>query len=205
MIISVTGSHSGVGKTTLCSILLREFSALADSHGEKGFGAVKFTKTRLYTSIVDDVKVLSQPGKDTAILLESGAERVIWVKSPVDNLKDVLPIAISRMSDLKGVIVEGNSPVDFLNPDLVIFITDVGGETKPSALRVREKADIFIINSKESEIRSKRVILNSTCKKITTFWIDLSASADSPEAEQNRRGEINEFLSFIKERIKDLY
>lgn len=186
LIISVTGSHSGVGKTTLCSILLGEF---------KGFGAVKFTKTRRYTSIIDDVKVLSQPDKDTAILLESGAERVIWVKSPVDSLREVLPIALSRMSDLKGIIVEGNSPVDFLNPDLVIFITDIGGETKPSALRVREKADIFIINSKESEICSEKVVLHSAGEKIATFWIDL----------QDKKGEINEFLSFTKERIKGLY
>ena len=46
-IISVTGAHSGVGKTTLCSILFENLN---------GFGGIKFTKTSLYTSVIDDAR-----------------------------------------------------------------------------------------------------------------------------------------------------
>ncbi|MBI4653533.1 MAG: hypothetical protein HY752_00805 [Nitrospirae bacterium] len=201
MIISVTGAHSDVGKTTLCSILLKEL---------KGFGAIKFTKTSFYTSIIDDERILKQRGKDTAILLEAGAQRVIWVKSPEDSLVDALQIAIGKLSDLKGIIVEGNSPVDFLNPYLVIFIIDTKGEIKPSAIKVIKKADVIVINSKnkkevafpqvnpagiilKSNLAAKQrgIISNGVKESTEVFRIDL----------KNKEGEINEFLSFVKKRI----
>ncbi|MBI5195231.1 MAG: hypothetical protein HZA10_02795 [Nitrospirae bacterium] len=177
MVICVTGAHSGVGKTTLCSILLREL---------KGFGAIKFTKTELYTAVVDDIKILSEKGKDTAIFLESGAGRVIWVQSPYDALEEPLQIALSRLSDLKGIIVEGNSPVDFLNPHLVIFIIGAEGEIKPSAMKVLEKADVIVINSRE-----KTAPPALPKNKAVIFCIDL----------EKRTGEIDEFLTIVKKRI----
>ncbi|MEF9426462.1 MAG: hypothetical protein L0956_04550 [Candidatus Mariimomonas ferrooxydans] len=73
------------------------------------------------------------------MFLESGAERVVWVQSPYNKLKNVLETAVSRMTGLKGIIVEGNSPVDFLNPYLVIFITESEGHLKPSAVKVVKK------------------------------------------------------------------
>lgn len=180
MIISVTGAHSGVGKTTLCSILLKEF---------KGFGAIKFTKTKLYTSIIDDIKILNQIGKDTAVFLESGAEGVMWIRCPEDSLADALQIALSKMADLKDIIIEGNSPVDFLNPHLVIFIIDAEGELKPSAMKVIRKADFIIMNSKEKTIPP---MLGNNA---VVFWIDL----------EKKTGELDEFLSVVKKRIKSLH
>src|SRR4030065_1688381 len=126
-IISVTGACSNVGKTTLCSILLNEF---------KGFGAVKFTKTEMYTSVIDDSAMLNQKGKDTAVMLEAGAEKVVWIKSPREGLKGALDIAFSKLYGLKGVVVEGNSPLDFLNPSLVIFIINPDGDINPPAIEV---------------------------------------------------------------------
>lgn len=180
-IISVTGAHSRVGKTTLCSILLRKL---------KGLGAIKFTKTPLYTSLIEDAGVLSQKGKDTAMFLESGAERVVWVQSPYNELKNVLETAISRMAGLKGIIVEGNSPVDFLNPYLVIFITESDGHLKPSAVKVGKKADIIIINSKK-QVKEPDFLAPIIQKNAKVFWIDL----------RERKGELEELICFVKERI----
>ena len=179
-IISVTGAYSGVGKTTVCSILLKNL---------KGFGAVKFTKANLYVSLIDDINILGQKGKDTAMFLKSGAVRVLWVQSPYSGLKDVLEIALSRMSDLAGVIVEGNSPVDFLNPHLVVFIIGEKGKIKPSAFKICKKADAIIINSKKQT--THRAFLEKCPGAVKVFRIDLL----------KKKGEINEFLSFVKERI----
>ena len=180
-IISVTGAHSKVGKTTLCSILLNEF---------RGFGAIKFTKTPLYASLTDDITILNQKGKDTGIFLGSGAERVIWIQSPYYELENILKTALGRMADLEGVIIEGNSPVDFLNPHLIVFIIGVDGEIKPSALEVSKKADIIIINS---EKRVKKLSFLSTVgrKGAKVFYINLL----------NRKGELDKFLCFVKEKI----
>ena len=180
-IISVTGAHSRVGKTTLCSILLNEF---------RGFGAIKFTKTPLYASLTDDIKILNQKGKDTGIFLESGAERVIWIQSPYYELENILKTALGRMADLEGVVIEGNSPVDFLNPHLIIFIIGVDGEIKPSALEVSKKADIIIINS-EKHVKKLSFLSAVGRKGAKVFYIDLL----------NKKGELDKFLCFVKEKI----
>jgi molybdopterin-guanine dinucleotide biosynthesis protein len=170
-----------VGKTTLCTTLLKEL---------KGFGAIKFTKTLLYTALIDDINILNSRGKDTALFLESGAQRVIWVQSPYRELKGVLDMAVSRMSDLQGFIVEGNSPVDFLNSHLIIFIIGLKGKIKPSATGVSKKADIIVVNSsKQPEIPLFLSSVGRRDRKV--FWIDLMGG----------KGEINEFFSFVKERI----
>jgi molybdopterin-guanine dinucleotide biosynthesis protein len=185
IIISVTGAHSGIGKTALCSILLREL---------KGFGAIKFTKTSVFASIVDDEDVLNQKGKDTAMFLESGAQRVLWIQSPYHELKNLLNIALNKMIDLKGVVIEGNSPVDFLNPHLIIFVIELNGEIKPSAIKASKKADIIIINS-EKRLRGHPFLSTIGQREMRVFWIDLL----------RRRGELDEFLCFVKERISKDY
>jgi len=180
-IISVTGAHSRVGKTTLCSILLKEFN---------GFGAIKFTKTSSHSSLIDDTKILKQKGKDTAIMCESGAKKVLWIQSPRQGLKGLLENALNRMKDLKGVIVEGNSPVDFLNPHLVIFIIGQDGEIKPSALQLSKRADVLIINSDKRDKELSPIVCVNNRK---VFWIDLI----------KKKGEMDEFLCFIKEKITE--
>ena len=180
-IITVTGAHSGVGKTTLCSMLLKELS---------GFGAIKFTKTALYASLTDDDSILKQEGKDTALFLESGAQRVLWLQCPYRGLENLLNVALSRMQDMEGVIIEGNSPVDFLSPHLIIFIIEPNGKIKPSALKVSKQADIVIINS-EKKAENIASLMTVVRKGVKFFWIDLS----------KRRGELNEFLRVVKERI----
>jgi molybdopterin-guanine dinucleotide biosynthesis protein len=181
VIISVTGAQSGVGKTTLCSILLRKLN---------GFRAIKFTKTPLYATLVDDYSKLNQKGKDTALFLESGAQKVMWIQSPYHELGNLLNLALSRMADVGGIIIEGNSPVDFLNPHLIIFIVSPKGEIKPSAVKVSKKADIVIINSEDKSIDLSH-IMSSGKKDTKIFWIDLS----------HKKGELNEFLCHVKKRI----
>ncbi|MBI4699022.1 MAG: hypothetical protein HY758_09010 [Nitrospirae bacterium] len=180
-IISVTGAHSNVGKTSLCSILLKMLS---------GYGAVKFTKTALLTSLTYDKKILREEGKDTALFLQSGAEKVLWIQSPYNELEDVLMLAIGRMRGLKGVIIEGNSPVDFLNPHLIIFIIGNDGKIKASAEKVSKKADIVIINTNKQTLGPSFPAVIGR-KGARVFRIDL----------EHRKGELNEFLRFVKEKI----
>jgi len=179
--LSVTGAHSGVGKTTLCSILLKEF---------KGFGAIKFTKTGLYTSIVDNADILDKEGKDTSVMMNAGAESVVWVRSPVEDLNDALGIALGKLSGTRGVVIEGNSPVDFLNPHLVIFIIGEDGEIKPTALKVSSKADIVVINSINPDLKRPSPV--PAPKKDTKFFrINL----------KEKKGEIGEFLRYVRRKL----
>ncbi len=136
-IIGIGGGHSGVGKTTIASKILKNL---------KGWGAIKYTKTTLYSSIIDDIRILSEEGKDTKRLLDSGAEKVLWVQSPFSELKDILLMAVEMLSHLKGIIVEGNSAIEILKPDIVIFVSGSEGEIKEGADKILDMADIVIFN-----------------------------------------------------------
>lgn len=140
LIIGVGGAHSGVGKTAYASMLFKRLN---------GWGAIKYTKTSLYSAIVDDLNILMTEGKDTRRFLDSGAEKVLWVQSPLSEVSETVQIAVERLSDLKGIVVEGNSAIEFLKPDIIIFIFgDDPAIIKDSAEQVLNKADIVVCEGK---------------------------------------------------------
>jgi molybdopterin-guanine dinucleotide biosynthesis protein MobB len=138
VIIGIGGSYSSIGKTTVASAILK---ALKD---KEKWGAIKYTKTAFFTSIIYDKSILDQKNKDTQRFLEAGAKDVLWVQSPENELNEVLPIAVHKLSYLDGIIVEGNSAIEFLKPDIVIFIKGLNKKMKPSAKRVLSLADIVL-------------------------------------------------------------
>ncbi|MDI6744705.1 MAG: hypothetical protein QMD07_04935 [Thermodesulfovibrionales bacterium] len=166
-IIGIGGSHSGAGKTTVAEALLRNLTkrvkgskgqrvkdsdTMTPCHSDTNkWGAIKYTKTAIYASIIDAPETLTQENKDTARLINAGAEKVLWVQSPPEELKEVLPIAVDRLFNLRGIIVEGNSAIEFLKPDIVIFVSGRhGGSLKKSAERVLVMADIILYQDEPS-------------------------------------------------------
>src|SRR4030042_778921 len=137
IIIGIGGAHSGAGKTTVASLILKRF---------KGWGAIKYTKNSLYCSITDDLKILSEKGKDTKRLLDAGAEKVLWVQSSFSELEEVLPIAVEMLSHLKGVLIEGNSAIEILKPDIVIFVSGAEGKIKKGEEKILKIADVVIFD-----------------------------------------------------------
>lgn len=167
LIIGIGGTKSGSGKTALASAILKfliqkdykpnsnlnkQLTILEDNltfklRNKKSWGAIKFTKTEIYSSIIDDPEILNEYGKDTQRLIQAGAEVVLWVKSPVSELPDIMPIAIDRLYHLDGIIVEGNSAIRFSNPDITIVVSiENRDEIKPSVWLILEKADIIVMS-----------------------------------------------------------
>jgi molybdopterin-guanine dinucleotide biosynthesis protein len=140
-IIGIGGGHSGAGKTSVACNILKSV---------RGFGAIKFTKTPLYSSIVDDPDVLNEKGKDTRRLLDAGAEEVLWVRSSPETLGESISIAVERLARLKGIVVEGNSAIEVLKPDIVIFIFGEGpGRMKEGSWRVLRMSDAVILKGRK--------------------------------------------------------
>ena len=138
IIIGIGGAYSGAGKTTIACKILKRL---------KGWGAIKYTKTSLYCSIIDDRETLTEEGKDTRRLLDSGAEKVLWVQASYDCLKETLQMAVESLAYLKGLVVEGNSAIEVLKPDFVVFVS--GSETerfKKNAEKILEMADVVIFD-----------------------------------------------------------
>ncbi|MDI6800695.1 MAG: hypothetical protein QMD01_01365 [Thermodesulfovibrionales bacterium] len=158
--IGIGGSHSGTGKTTIAAALLKYLATHSPIHPfthSPKIGAIKYTKTAFYSSITDDKTILRQEDKDTRRLLDAGAEEVLWVQSPESGLEETLPMAVERLSHLDGIIIEGNSAIEFLKPDIVIFLFRGSGKNlKPSARKLLKQADIMLIlGDAEQPARSK--------------------------------------------------
>jgi molybdopterin-guanine dinucleotide biosynthesis protein len=87
-------------------------------------------------------------GKDTWQMLTSGATEVVWVRSKRSDLPVMLPKALKRLAHLDLIIVEGNSAIEFLKPDVVIFIFGKGRERwKPGIEELAAGADIIMNDS----------------------------------------------------------
>lgn len=150
LVIGISAGQSGFGKTTLASALLKFItSGQGDPQSRimsfKRWGAIKFTRTIFRSTIVSDHSVLLKEGKDTWHLHRSGAEKVLWVKSRRDRLSDLIPRALEELSCMDAVMVEGNSAIEFSNPDIVIFLVGRDeDDMKPSARSMLAKADIIV-------------------------------------------------------------
>lgn len=174
LIIGIGGAESGAGKTSFGELLIRKLP---------GWGAVKVQKTGIYTALIDDEKKLSTPGKDTARYLGAGAERVFLVQSPGgEEMEEALSLAVSRLSGLAGIIIEGNSAIEVLKPDIVIFIS--ANDIKNTALGVLEIADAVL--GKEAIDKNKKARHFSDPEECAAFVLKL---ADERRDKKTAHGE----------------
>ncbi len=131
-IITVSGAHSGIGKTTLTEYLLRQlknWSALKVTVAKDGPCPRKIScgvcaEQKSIFNIISASRIINQKGKDTQKMKAAGAKKVLWLKARPSGLKEGLREALKRFKDSQGVVIEGNSVLKYLKPDLGIFITE---------------------------------------------------------------------------------
>ena len=139
--VTVSGAQKGVGKTALAEILLNNLP---------GFAAIKITMTDIYTSVSDDEKDIMLPNTDTFRMKKSGAEKVVWVKATNELLQNAMEQAFRKIRNYKGVLIEGNSILEYVNPALAFFVINGSIDNmKPSRIRALKKADICVVNQKK--------------------------------------------------------
>ena len=152
-VITISGAHSKVGKTLLDENILSRL---------QGFCAIKTSvgnfKKECVTDNPFDVMV---PNKDTFRLKNAGAEKVIFVQCSRKDLSNALKKALKITSTYKGVIIEGNSVLKYIDPSLAIFVANENvKELKESALLAIKKADIIVFNEKTPIYKDKDKIRN---------------------------------------------
>ena len=113
--ITVSGFHSNIGKTLLSQHLLGLL---------KNTAAIKMTTTDFETFITDKEDVIMVKGKDTWRLKNSGASKVVWINSTEQNTLDSFKTSLRLVANYRIILIEGNSILKYLNPDLSFFICD---------------------------------------------------------------------------------
>ena len=155
-VVAVSGLSSNTGKTTLVCELLRRLP---------GWEAIKLTRGH-YRSCGKDPRgccvsdlIRDEPlirsgrqanyefGKDTGRFWDAGASNVHWVIAGEEQVEAGIKEALSRVK-AAGVIVEGNSFLDFIKADFAIMCARAGeNKMKTSARRTLAKADALYLST----------------------------------------------------------
>ena len=162
--ITVSGLHSNIGKTLLSQHLLGLL---------KNTAAIKMTTTDFETFITDKEDVIMVEGKDTWRLKNSGASKVVWINSTEQNTLDSFKTSLSLVANYQIILIEGNSILKYLNPDLSFFICDAKildyTNVKPSRKLALSKTDIIINNLREENVDcQENSLIEEFCARINS-------------------------------------
>lgn len=143
-IITISGANKDVGKSSLAAFLAGHCRCCAGMkvsiHEERPAGE----------SIIQETEPPASRETDTARMLLAGARPVLWVRSTGAGLYQDLRTALSRI-EAPVIIVEGNSVLDYLDPDYAVFIMEpTFSNFKPSAHAALARADTVIVNGEEN-------------------------------------------------------
>lgn len=155
-IISITGTASGVGKTTVARFLLQyleDFSALKITTKHEGncprHSACDVCETmkRPYTITIDPLQI-NQSGKDTALFKNAGARKVVWLQAHSEYLKTGIEEALTYFNKNDSILVEGNSFLHAHDADISILVaTPRETKIKRSTRQIVSKIDLAVINT----------------------------------------------------------
>jgi hypothetical protein len=156
MSIIVIGGHSrSVGKTSVVAGLisaLPEFAWTAFKITQYGHGICS-AKGQACDCATDDHSWAITEEKnrngdsDTSRFLAAGAERVWWVRTEQGRLAEAMPKIREKLNNAQSVILESNSILKYLRPDLYVTVLDPStADFKSSAREFLDRADAAILH-----------------------------------------------------------
>ncbi len=137
--IGVSASASKAGKTTLISLMLE------DSSTKTAVIKTSINNELDQYKVINDPKIINQAGTDTARVVEHGADKVILLESPAAELPSAYQLARNLLdNNIERLFIEGNTIINFLNPDLLFYLENKDEPEKESAKMVKNRANIKI-------------------------------------------------------------
>ena len=156
MAIVVVGGHSrNVGKTSMVAGLiaaLPEFHWTAAKITQYGHSICSATGESCDCATDEHVWSVSEErdrsgDSDTSRFLLAGARRVLWVRSQQGYLAEAMPRLRQEFAAAENVILESNSVLKFIRPDLYLTVLDPStADFKQSAREFLDRADAIILH-----------------------------------------------------------
>ncbi len=156
MAIVVIGGHSrNVGKTSAVAGLiaaLPEFAWTAMKITQYGHGICSRDGKACHCASDDHTWAITEEkdrsGKsDTSRFLVAGAARAWWVRTEQGRLAEAMPAIRRRLAESQNAILESNSILKFVRPDVYISVLDPAMEDfKRSAQEFLDRADAIILH-----------------------------------------------------------
>jgi hypothetical protein len=168
--IVVIGGHSrSVGKTSVVAGLisaLRDYGWTAVKITQYGHGVCSANGAPCDCATDDHSWAISEEKdrrgeSDTSRFLVAGAARALWVRTEQGRLAEAMPALRKRLEGSRNVVMESNSVLKFVRPDLYLTVLDPSTEDfKNSAREFLDRASAVILHdSKNGEATWQKVSL----------------------------------------------
>jgi hypothetical protein len=161
MSIVVIGGHSrSVGKTSVVAGLI---AALPDYHWtalkitQYGHGVCSLNGESCHCATDDHSWAISEEKdrsgeSDTSRFLLAGAARAWWVRTEQGRLAEAIPTIRRKLAESENVILESNSILKFVRPDLYLTVLDPAtADFKRSAQEFLDQADAVILHTRKTK------------------------------------------------------
>ena len=192
IIVAVSGLSSNTGKTTLVCELIRRLP---------GWEAIKITRGHYRSCgkdpsgccvsdlLRDEPLIRSgreanyEKGKDTGRFWDAGAANVHWAIVGEDQVEEGIAQALSLVRSA-GVIVEGNSFLDYIEADFAITCARAGeNKMKTSARRTLARADALYLSTIDDSDRETAILEFDNWRNGLSVGLDLNGIAIFTRAE----------------------
>ena len=155
-VVVVGGQSKNVGKTSVVAGLIAampemRWTAMKITQYEEEFCPANGEPCECLTSdhsVAVSVERDRAAGTDTSRFLAAGAARSLWVRTRVGMLGDAMPLIRQELAEAENAILESNSVLGFLQPDLYLTVLDAGtADFKDSARQFLERADALVVSA----------------------------------------------------------
>jgi hypothetical protein len=152
MAVVVIGGHSrNIGKTSVVAGLISAlpelcWTAFKITQYGHGFctanGEACDCQTDDHTLAISAERPDGDAGTDSGRYLRAGAERSLWVRTRIGRLAQAMPRVRQEIARSKNAILESNSVLRYLQPDVYLTVLDAGtADFKESARLFLDRAD----------------------------------------------------------------
>ena len=175
MAIVIIGGHSrSVGKTSVVAGLisaLRDFEWTAVKITQYGHGICSANGEACDCATADHSWAISEEHdrsgeSDTSRFLAAGAVQALWARTEQGRLAEAMPSLRHRLEGARNVIIESNSVLKFLRPDLYLTVLNPSTEDfKNSAREFLDRASAVILHEAPGEPSWQAVSLKPVAER----------------------------------------
>src|SRR5713226_693587 len=154
-IVVIGGQSRNLGKTSVVAGLIAampSYNWTAFKITQFGHGQCSLDGEPCHCATTDHTWAISEEkdrsGKsDSSRFLAAGAKRSFWVRTEQGRLAEAMPLLRRRLSESENAILESNSILKFIRPDLYITVLDPATEDfKTSAQEFLDRASAVILH-----------------------------------------------------------
>ena len=155
MALIVVGGHTrNIGKTQLVVEIIRAFPEAAWTAvkiTQYGHGVCSINGESCHCAVDEHTFAVEEEtdrsGKtDTSRFLVAGARRSLWARTKQGRLAEAMPTLRQKLAGAANVILESNTVLHFLQPDLYLPVLDFTiADFKASAREFLDRADAYVL------------------------------------------------------------